>query len=84
MSRALSTLLLLAVVTDAQEAKKIARVGYLAAVSATADAPRAEAFRQELRELGYVEGQNLSITYRYESKMPDHSSVQSAPPSPAS
>jgi putative ABC transport system substrate-binding protein len=46
-------------------------VGYLAAVSAAADAPRAEAFRQALRDLGYIEGQNLAITYRYESKMFD-------------
>ena len=33
-----------------QEAKKLARVGYLAAVSAAADAPRADAFRQGLRD----------------------------------
>jgi putative ABC transport system substrate-binding protein len=46
---------------------KVARVGYLAAVSAAADAPRADAFRQGLRDLGYVEGQNLSIEYRYEA-----------------
>ena len=39
-----------------QEAKKLARVGYLAAVSAAADAPRADAFRQGLRDLGYIEG----------------------------
>ena len=45
---------------------KVARVGYLAAVTATADAPRLEAFRQGLRELGYVEGQNLVIEYRHE------------------
>jgi putative tryptophan/tyrosine transport system substrate-binding protein len=43
-----------------QEAKKpLARIGYLAAVSAAADAPRADAFRQGLRDLGYIEGQNI-------------------------
>ena len=68
---AASSLLLLALVVEAQEAKKVARVGYLAAVSAAADAPRAEAFRQGLRELGYIEGQNLSIAFRYESTMFD-------------
>src|SRR5262245_29900978 len=64
-------LLSLPLVVEAQDAKKVVRIGYLAAVSAAADAPRAEAFRQELRELGYIEGQNLSTTYRYESKMFD-------------
>ena len=51
----------------AQQAQKVARVGYLAAVSSAADAPRAEAFRQGLRDLGYIEGQNISIAYRYEA-----------------
>ena len=50
-----------------QEVKKLARVGYLAAVSAAADAPRAEAFRQGLRDLGYIEGQNINVLYRYEA-----------------
>jgi putative tryptophan/tyrosine transport system substrate-binding protein len=48
--------------------KKIPRVGYLAAVSAAADAPRLAAFRQALRDLGYVEGQNILIEYRHESR----------------
>jgi putative ABC transport system substrate-binding protein len=50
-----------------QEPKRLARVGYLAAISAVADAPRLEAFRQGLRELGYSEGQNILIEYRHES-----------------
>ena len=50
---------------SAQPAKKVPRVGYLAAVSATADAPRLAAFRQGLRDLGYVEGQNIVIDYRH-------------------
>ncbi len=44
------------------------RVGYLAAVSATADAPRLEAFRKGLQELGYVEGRNIHVEYRHESR----------------
>jgi putative tryptophan/tyrosine transport system substrate-binding protein len=52
----------------AQQPKKISRVGYLAAVSASADAPRLDAFRQGLRELGYVEGQNIIIEYRHEGR----------------
>jgi putative tryptophan/tyrosine transport system substrate-binding protein len=52
---------------DAQPANKISRVGYLAAVSAAADAPRLKAFRQGLLELGHVEGQNIIIEYRHEA-----------------
>ncbi len=59
-------LLALGVPIDAQQPKKISRVGYLAAVSAAADAPRLEAFRQGLRDLGYIEGQNIIIEYRHE------------------
>ncbi len=51
---------------QARQPKKMPHVGYLAAVSATADAPRLEAFRQGLRNLGYVEGQNILIDYRHE------------------
>jgi len=42
-------------------------VGYLAAVSAAADAPRLEAFRQGLLDHGYIEGQNMIIEYRHEA-----------------
>ena len=60
----------------AQPHRKIPRIGYLAAVSATADAPRLAAFRQGLRELGYVEGQTIQIEYRHESddlkRLPEH------------
>jgi putative ABC transport system substrate-binding protein len=59
-------LLALGVPVEAQQPKKIVRVGYLAAVSAAADAPRFEAFRQGLRELGYIEGENLVIEFRHE------------------
>src|SRR5262245_66302099 len=52
---------------EAQQPKKLVRLGYLAGVSATADAPRLDAFRHGLRELGYVEGQNLVIEFRHES-----------------
>ena len=54
-------LLALGIPADAQQPKKISRVGYLAAVSAAADAPRLEAFRQGLRDLGDIEGQNIII-----------------------
>jgi putative tryptophan/tyrosine transport system substrate-binding protein len=49
----------------AQQAKKIPRIGYLDATSLSVDSARIEAFRQGLRELGYVEGKNIVIEWRY-------------------
>jgi len=49
----------------AQQAKKVPRIGYLTVPSASAQAHRLEAFRQGLRELGYVEGKNIFIEYRF-------------------
>ena len=50
---------------DAQQPKKIFRIGYLAEVDPATDSARAEAIRLALRELGYIEGQNIAIEYRY-------------------
>jgi putative ABC transport system substrate-binding protein len=47
---------------EPQQAKKIPRVGYLTGDSAISS--RAEAFRQGLRELGYIEGKNIVIEWR--------------------
>jgi putative ABC transport system substrate-binding protein len=49
---------------EAQQAKKVPRIGYLAAGSAPVAATRLEAFRQGLRALGYVEGKDIVIEYR--------------------
>ncbi|MEJ7668447.1 MAG: ABC transporter substrate-binding protein [Casimicrobiaceae bacterium] len=49
----------------AQQAVKTARIGYLGNTNATHHAPSLVAFRQGLRDLGWVEGQNLSIEYRW-------------------
>jgi ABC-type uncharacterized transport system substrate-binding protein len=49
----------------AQQPTKIPRIGYLTGVSRSADSPRIEGLRQGLRELGYVEGKNIFIEYRY-------------------
>jgi putative ABC transport system substrate-binding protein len=49
---------------DAQQAGKGPRIGVLSAGSLAADI-HLEAFRQGLRDLGYVEGQNLTVTYRF-------------------
>ena len=50
---------------EAQQPTKIPRIGFLAAVSPSAVSDRIEAFRQGLRELGYVEGKNIVIESRY-------------------
>ena len=61
-------LLAVAVVAEAQQPKKIPRVGFLAQrVSPTPTTPHvfADAFRQGLRDLGYIEGKNILVDYRY-------------------
>src|SRR5215510_15546310 len=50
---------------EAQQAKKVPRIGYLSATSASVNPTRIEAFRQGLGELGYVEGKNIVIEWRY-------------------
>jgi putative tryptophan/tyrosine transport system substrate-binding protein len=55
----------------AQQPEKVPRIGFLAAVSYAANLVRFEAFREGLRELGYVEGQNISIEWRYAEGKPD-------------
>jgi len=50
---------------QAQQPKKVHRIGYLSAIDAATDSARAEGIRRALRELGYVEGQNITIEYRY-------------------
>jgi ABC-type uncharacterized transport system substrate-binding protein len=52
-------------VAPAQQPTKIPRIGYLIGASPTAYSYRAEPFRQGLRALGYVEGKNIVIEYRY-------------------
>jgi len=49
---------------EAQQPKKVPRIGYLAAASASANPARIEAFKQGLRELGYMEGKNIVIEWR--------------------
>jgi len=51
--------------SDAQQPKKVSRIGFLLASSPSSTATRVEAFRRGLRELGYVEGQNIAIEWRY-------------------
>jgi putative ABC transport system substrate-binding protein len=61
-----AVLLVLSVSVEAQQpAAKVPRIGFLTTGGEAASALRVEAFRQGLRELGYVEGKNIIIEYRY-------------------
>jgi putative ABC transport system substrate-binding protein len=62
-------LLTVAVVTEAQQPTKVPRIGYQSASSSREN--NEEAFRQGLRELGYVEGQNTVIEWRFAEGKPD-------------
>jgi len=50
---------------EAQPAGKVPRIGVLLTTSQSFESTRVEAFRQGLRERGYVEGRNVVIEYRY-------------------
>ena len=50
---------------EAQQPKKVPRIGYLASTDAARESARFEAIRLALRERGYVEGQNIATEYRY-------------------
>ena len=50
---------------QAQQPKKVPRIGYLSSSDPARESARAEAIRLALRELGYIEGQNIAIEYRY-------------------
>src|SRR5215467_2790987 len=57
--------LAVAVTVEAQQAKKSARIGFLSGTSPSTATGRLNAFRQGLGELGYVEGKNIIIEYRW-------------------
>jgi ABC-type uncharacterized transport system substrate-binding protein len=56
---------------EAQQPTKIPRIRFLFNTSPSPVAARVEAFQQRLRELGYVEGKNIVIEYRYTEGKPD-------------
>jgi putative tryptophan/tyrosine transport system substrate-binding protein len=60
--------LVFGVAAEAQQPKKIPRIGYLAA---DPRAPTRDAFRQGLRDFGYVEGQSILIEWRFTQDRPD-------------
>jgi len=71
MKKKIAVLTLCAVVfalsssTHAQQAGKIFRIGFLDSSTASGMAVLVDAFRQELRKLGWIEGKNITIEYRF-------------------
>jgi putative ABC transport system substrate-binding protein len=59
------TLLAVAVIAEAQQPEKVARIGVLVPGSVSSFSSRIEAFLQMLRGLGYSEGKSIFIEYRY-------------------
>jgi putative tryptophan/tyrosine transport system substrate-binding protein len=55
----------------AQQPKKVFRIGYLSSTDRVVDSLRAEGLRAALRELGYIEGQNIATEYRYAEGKPE-------------
>src|SRR5215831_8968638 len=58
-------LLAMAIIAESQQPKKVPRIGYLSPFDAATESARSEPYRRALRELGYIEGQNIAIEYRY-------------------
>ena len=74
-------LLAVAVIAEAQQPKKVPRVGFLlqrVSPTPTTPEPFADAFRQGLRDLGYVEGKNILVEYRYAEGKRDRTPSQVA------
>src|SRR5262245_36005887 len=61
----LTVFLLTVSFVEAQQPRKVIRIGYLSSQDAAGEAARAEAIRRALREFGYIEGQNIVTEYRY-------------------
>jgi len=62
-----AVLFALCIAAQAQQPAKVPRIGFLSSgsLSSTREVGQVEAFRQGLQELGYVEGRNIVIEYRY-------------------
>ena len=56
---------------DAQQTGKIFRIGFLDPSTASGSAVLVEAFRQELSKLGWIEGKNITIEYRFAEQKPE-------------
>jgi ABC-type uncharacterized transport system substrate-binding protein len=62
----LTTLLLItAPLAEAQQPKKVRLIGYLSSLDPARESTRSKAIQLALRELAYIEGQNITTEYRY-------------------
>jgi len=50
---------------EAQQTGKVFRIGFLTATTASGSAGLLETFRQEMRKLGWIEGKNIAVEYRF-------------------
>src|SRR5215472_6034195 len=65
------TIALSGVVAQAQQPAKVPRIGFLDSGTASGSAVLVDAFRQELRKLGWIEGKNITIEYRFAEGKPE-------------
>jgi putative tryptophan/tyrosine transport system substrate-binding protein len=56
---------------DAQQTGKVPRIGFLDSSTASSSTPLVEAFRQELNKLGWIDGKNITIEYRFAEQKPE-------------
>src|SRR5262249_29233570 len=63
---------------DAQQPKKVPRIGYISSGDAASESARSEAIRVALRERGHIERQNIAIEYRYAEGKPNRASELAA------
>jgi putative ABC transport system substrate-binding protein len=61
----LPALLAAPLAVEAQQSTRVRRIGFLSAATSSVSSPALDAFRQGLRELGWVEGQNIVVDYRF-------------------
>jgi putative ABC transport system substrate-binding protein len=71
-------LLALCYSASAQQAGKIARIGFLDASTASGMAALLDAFREELSKLGWIEGKNITIEYRFAEQKPERAAELAA------
>ena len=61
----------LSVSADAQQTGKVVRIGFLDESTASGSAVLLDAFRQELSKLGWIEGKNITMEYRFAEQKPE-------------